>query len=167
MAVLARLMRFAERAVLALSILALLVIICAMSAQVIWRYLLNAPLRWSETLAVFGLVWLVFLGAAELMARDQQVSISTVVDLLPPRLRAVLAIGTRLATLIFVGVFLYIGLGWLNRSTHQFNHVLGLSTIWAKMALPLGGGFMVLFTLRHLVADIRRLRDHPATRGGE
>ncbi|MCB1362888.1 MAG: TRAP transporter small permease [Rhodobacteraceae bacterium] len=148
-----------ERAALALSVLALLIITAAMAAQVIWRYLLEDPLRWSEAGAVFALVWLVFLGAAELVARDVQVSIPTLVDMLPRRGRAACAILARLATLAFAGLVVWLGLDWLTRATHTFNHVLGLSTLWVKIALPLGASFMVLFTLRHLARDIRAFLD--------
>lgn len=147
--------RLLERTALVLSVIALLIVTAAMSAQVIWRYLLADPLRWSEAMAVFALVWLVFLGAAELAARDVQVSIPTAMDMLPARAKAGFAILARLATLAFVVIVAWLGLDWLTRATHTFNLVLGISTLWVKVALPLGAVFMCVFTLRHLLRDIR------------
>src|SRR5476651_2331400 len=36
-------------------------------AQVIWRYVLELPLQWSEEIARYCFVWVTFLGAAALM----------------------------------------------------------------------------------------------------
>lgn len=155
MSVQRRILRLCERAALVLSVLALVTITVAMAAQVIWRYLLNDPLRWSEAAAVSALVWLVFLGAAELAARDVQVSIPTFTDMLPARPRAAVGLLARLATLTFFAIVAWLGFDWLTRSTHTFNHVLGISTVWIKAALPLGASLMTVFTAAQLWRDAR------------
>ena len=57
----------ARAAVLGLTLLVLLV----MLAQVFFRYVLNSSLQWSEELAVWGMVWMVFVGSVLLVRRSE------------------------------------------------------------------------------------------------
>ena len=65
--------------VLCLTLLVLLV----MLAQVFFRYVLNSSLQWSEELAVWGMIWMVFVGSVLLMRRSEHISITTLVRLAP------------------------------------------------------------------------------------
>jgi tripartite ATP-independent transporter DctM subunit len=68
---------------------ALLVIaeVIVISASVIWRYALNAPLIWSDELASVLLLWLVMFGTAIAHLRNQQMRVTTIVDWLPAHWR--------------------------------------------------------------------------------
>lgn len=153
----ARLIHLVERAALAVAAAALLVVTAAMVAQVVFRYGLRAPLQWSETLSVYALVWLVFIGAGALAFRDGHVSIASVTDLLPTPLRALVQVLGRAATLALVGVVLWISWFWLTRGAHQMSPALGLSTRWVKLALPIGFGLLGLAAALRLAEDLAAL----------
>ncbi len=59
----------------ALSAALLLMILGTMSAQVVARYVLHAPISWSEEWARFVLIWLAFLAAAMVMAEGQHIAV--------------------------------------------------------------------------------------------
>jgi len=57
-------------------------------AGVIWRYVLDAPLTWSDELASILFLWLAMLGAVIALRRGEHMRLTTLVNLMPPRARA-------------------------------------------------------------------------------
>ena len=82
----------AERAVEALVrwvvIVLMLVMTVTVSLQIVFRYVFNIPLGWSEEMARFSFVWVSFFGASALMRVREHVNVTVFVDNFPPRLRA-------------------------------------------------------------------------------
>jgi TRAP-type C4-dicarboxylate transport system permease small subunit len=102
---LARINNFAAAAVKALVVSMVLVMLGALSAQVLLRYAFNVTLSWSEELSLGLFTWTVLLTAALGVREAFHVRMSLLIQRLPsgPRLRAEQAI--HLAT-VAVGCFL-------------------------------------------------------------
>jgi len=77
----------------------LALIVVALSGQVVFRYLLRAPLAHSDEIAQTALVWLTFTGAALLYRERGHVEIDFVVDKLSPRAARVVFVTIELAIL--------------------------------------------------------------------
>ncbi|MFN4129234.1 MAG: TRAP transporter small permease [Paracoccaceae bacterium] len=75
-------------------ILLMSVMTLAVLGQVVTRYLLTTSLNWSEELARLCFVCLVFLGAACLSRRNDHLAVTTLIELLPVRLRSLFLVGT-------------------------------------------------------------------------
>lgn len=89
-----------DKATLTLLVLLNLVV----GLQVFSRYVLNHSLYWSEELARYLFVWLVFLSAAMVLRMDRHIQVTAFVDLLPaPPRKAIYFLGD-LLMLAFVGV---------------------------------------------------------------
>jgi uncharacterized RDD family membrane protein YckC len=88
--------------------------------QVIFRYLLNLPLFWTEEFARYSLVWASLLGSAVAVKRGQHIAVTIFMDRLPKALRrgltifALISVATILAIIVIglttppVGVCLFI-----------------------------------------------------------
>ena len=61
--IVARIWSLVERLVLAALVLLFAAMVVACTAQVIWRYLFNDPLVWSEELARYLFIWISYLSA--------------------------------------------------------------------------------------------------------
>lgn len=59
------------------------IVLVVMTCQVISRYLLNAPLAWSEEFARYSFVWISYIGCAYCVGVDGHTSITALVDKLP------------------------------------------------------------------------------------
>jgi TRAP-type C4-dicarboxylate transport system permease small subunit len=70
--------------------------------QVFFRYALNNPLAWSEELARFTFVWLVFMSSAVVVRDDSHMSMDFVVNLLPERIRVIIDIISKVIISIFM-----------------------------------------------------------------
>ena len=82
------------------AIMAILVI-----AQVIFRYVLNDPLDWSEELARFSFIYLAFIGIGAAYGRRRHMFVDALVIELPPRFRRIAEVSVvGLATAFLVAV---------------------------------------------------------------
>ena len=143
----------ARVAVLGLTLLVLLV----MLAQVFFRYVLNSSLQWSEELAVWGMVWMVFVGSVLLVRRSEHIAITTLVRYAPPTVRPFLVIFNKAAALVFLVIVGYYGIEVFGGTFHARSPSIGLSTRWIKLAIPVGAVLMAVVAVHAIADDVRRL----------
>lgn len=143
----------ARVAVLGLTLLVLLV----MLAQVFFRYVLNSSLQWSEELAVWGMVWMVFVGSVLLVRRSEHISITTLVRYAPATVRPFLVIFNKAAALVFLVIVGYYGIEVFGGTFHARSPSIGLSTRWIKLAIPVGAVLMAVVAVHAIADDVRRL----------
>lgn len=84
----------------------LTVLLLVVGGQIFSRYVLNHSLFWSEELARYLFIYLVFLGAAIVLRREGHIQVSFFVEQLPPGLRRAVAVLVNLLLLGFVGIVL-------------------------------------------------------------
>jgi TRAP-type C4-dicarboxylate transport system permease small subunit len=94
-------------AVEAVSILLLLILVGLVSAQVFMRYVMDAPLTWSEEAARITFIWVTFIGAGLAFQRQDNLRIQLLPDALPLRSRLRLRIALYLIEVAFMGLVLY------------------------------------------------------------
>ncbi len=132
-------------------------VLAVMLAQVFFRYVLNDSLQWSEELAVWGLVWMVFIGAIGLLRHWRHISIFTFVRMLPSRLRAYPLLLSKVLALLFLLTLTYYGIEVFGGTFHATSPSIGISTRWVKLAIPVGAFFMALLAVLSIVSDSIRL----------
>ncbi|WP_319558897.1 TRAP transporter small permease [Marispirochaeta sp.] len=122
---------------------------------VIFRVFLGISASWSEDLAQFSFIFLVFIGSSAIMKEETHISISFLVDRVNPLLQRLMRIATRLLILPFM-YFFVVG-AWRNILN---NWGISLSTVrWMKIAymysvLFVTGCIMILYLLINLYKDI-------------
>ena len=136
----------------------MVILVAIMVAQVFFRYVLNSSLTWSEEVAVYLMIWVVFLGSAILVRRWEHVQIPTLVEACPQSLRIALILFGRLASMVCMAVFIWYGTEAFLGNYHAASFTTGISTRWIKLSIPVGAGFMVLYALIVLAEDIQALR---------
>lgn len=88
------------------TLLILILLNLIVGLQVFSRYVLNHSLFWSEELARYLFIYLVFLGTAIVLRRNGHIQVSFFVERLPPGLRRAVAVLVDLLLLGFVGIVL-------------------------------------------------------------
>ena len=129
-----------------------------MLAQVFFRYVLNSSLQWSEELALFGLVWIVWIGAVVLMRNWEHINIPTFIDLVPKRHRFWFISLSKIATMIFVALLIWYGFDVFTQKFHGRSPSLEISSKWAKLSIPVGAVFMMVFALNTVLRDVIEYR---------
>lgn len=121
--------RLFEEAVPSLALLIMLVVVLY---QVFMRYVLNRPPIWSDELARYLYIWMVFLGAALVSRRRAHVGMEYLPDRLPPRARRTLLLLHEGAIVVFLVAALISGLGF-----YDFYHRI------PSPAMQLPSGYLV------------------------
>lgn len=134
-----------EAAVFTVCFIQCLLMLLVVLIAVFYRYVLGNPLRWTEELARFIMIWMGLLGISLGFRRNSHIGVSFVIDRLPPRLRWVIVLVTRLLTLFFLGIVIREGIRIsLLVGAHQISPGLQISMFWPMFALPVAGCVMFL-----------------------
>jgi len=88
------------------TLILLAVLLLVVGAQIFARYVLNHSLFWSEELARYLFIYLVFLGSAIVLRRNGHIQVSFFVERLPPGPQRSVAVLVDLLLLGFVGIVL-------------------------------------------------------------
>ena len=150
-----RVLALLERATLLAARLLTGAIVVVLALQVFFRFVLNQSLIWSEEVATWCMIWVVFLGSAALMRRWEHVHIPIFVKLLPRRLQPPITLLGRVAVLACVVLLTVYGLRVFEGRFHIVSQSTGISTRWIKLSLPIGMGLMSLFAGSLVIRDVR------------
>lgn len=134
------------------------IIALVMVAQVFFRYVLNDSLYFAEELAIYTMIWTVFVGAFMLIRNWEHITITVFMNMLPFRARAVMFIVAKLLCLLFIGLVVYYGFEMVIQSAHRNSPSLLFSTRWIKLAIPVSAVLMVVFIINEIVHDYLALR---------
>ncbi|MFC4297284.1 MAG: TRAP transporter small permease [Castellaniella sp.] len=106
--------------------------------QVFLRYVLHAPLTWSEEVAKYLSIWIVFLGMAVAMRRMLLIAVEAVVQSVPERIGHAMRLLSLGLVMVFVGYLAYIGIGLTSGAADQDFASLELPMSIVYAAIPVG-----------------------------
>jgi TRAP-type transport system small permease protein len=132
--------------------------------QVVFRYGLNSSLSWSEELARYLFIWVIFLGTSSAMRRRHHMAVEALASILPTiALRPLAAIVT-IVSIAFFGVVLYTSLLLTENAIPQLSTALEISVAFVYVAAPIGAALTILHLLNQLVqiASGRSTASHQA-----
>ncbi len=126
------------------------VVLILVVLQVTMRYIFNAPLTWSEELAVFVLVWLSFVGSVICMRDHEHIEIEILVDNLPAKIRPAVIALSRIISAVFLAVLVYEGIEvtQMNFDTPSAANQIHMGYVY--MIIPLGALGMLYYDLKDL-----------------
>ena len=125
------------------------------SAQVCYRFILNDPLSWSEEAGRYLFVWISFMGAAAGVRYQVHLGIDLMDKLLSPEAYRWVVVLVNLIIQIFLLLIIYWGFKILGIIQFQESPSMHISMRYPYMAVPVGGIFMLINSLRIMVAAIQ------------
>ena len=137
-----------------LSRLLVIAIVLILSAQVFCRFVLNQSLIWSEEVATWCLVWIVYAGSVALMRHREHVAIPIFVRLLPPGLHAAAIILRGVAVVLCLGFVAWYGTALVSATMHITSQATGINTRWVKLCIPASMALMTALALDQVVRDV-------------
>jgi TRAP-type C4-dicarboxylate transport system permease small subunit len=125
----------------------LVALVAVTFSQVVFRYLLQAPLAWSEELARFLLMWLASLSAAYAFKTRSHFALRFVVDRFNPALQR--AVGTLVTFLVvtFLVVFVYQSLRFTIEVRDMFAPATQMSLAVPYSSALVGSVLMLYFVI--------------------
>jgi tripartite ATP-independent transporter DctM subunit len=126
--------------------------IVVLLAGVTCRYLLRAPLVWSDELASMLFLWLAMLGSVVALRRGEHMRMTALVGKASPQVRAFLDIVAIAAPLAFLLMVIGPAVEFAQDEAFITSPALDISNSWRAAALPVGSGLMLA------VAGLRLIR---------
>jgi TRAP-type C4-dicarboxylate transport system permease small subunit len=130
-------------------------------AQVVFRYVLERPLVWSEELARYLMIWTACLAAAEAYARGSHVGVTVFTSLLPTSVQRWIGRLVHLVTALLMVVIFYHGyrLSYLLRD--QLSTAMEIPMTWPYLAVPVGATLIFIQAAVLLVSDLTSTKPVP------
>ena len=156
-----------ESAVKWAALLILLVMFLAILLQIFTRYILNDPLIWTEELANICFAWIVFLGAALGIRRDESVRMDLFIHRIPEAAKFMLLLIQDLL-LCVVAVFLMpASLALIRQGLPLELNALRVSWAILYIPAPLFFVLVILFFPARIIQSILERRTHAMAREGQ
>lgn len=132
----------------------MIAIILAVGLGVVFRYVLNSPLFWSDEVSRYALVWMTFLGGASLVGRAEgHVKVDYFVDIMSPRMKR---FANLFAAFVVAGLLCLVTVGgvlWILKSTHASSPAMGVPMIFVYAVIPISGVIGIARLIRYLLSD--------------
>ncbi len=136
-------------------VLLAIVMVSITFAQVFARYVLSAPLFWSEELARYCFVWIVFIGAGAALKRGAHIGVDYFVQHLSEKVVNRIAIPVRLLMMFFLGTVIVNAIPVIERNMSQLSPAVGLPMGIVYLAIPIGSAIMLIYTFDELIDLLR------------
>ena len=130
------------REVVVMVLMAVLVVVVV--ASVVFRYVLLAPLSWSEEVGRYLMIWVGFLAASIAIQQGMHVGIDFVVSWVRPEVAAWLRRAARGLTALFLLIVTAYGFVLVISLWDQWSPVLQFRMTWPYLAIPVGCLLMLL-----------------------
>jgi TRAP-type transport system small permease protein len=155
----AGIIRYTSMFVLGIAASALFFMMFLIATDVISRFFFNKPIPGAYELTEYMMAIIVPLGIAYCAQRKQHVGVDIIVETFSVRNQKIVEICTESITLLLVGVLVW--QSWLNFfdtiSLHGESAVLHIPSYPFALALPVGFMAFALFSLSHLIEDVREV----------
>ncbi|KJS19249.1 MAG: hypothetical protein VR72_19745 [Clostridiaceae bacterium BRH_c20a] len=132
--------------------------------QVLFRYVFDSSLYFTEELARFMFVWAVFLASAVCSRRQIHAAIELFVSWMPKKLRKVVMIISSAFTIFFFALISVKGIEITIITWSQASPALEAPMGLIYLAIPVGGLLMLIFTIENLYTEIMN-SSQPDTEG--
>lgn len=111
--------------------------------QFFTRYVLNDSLSWTEEIARYGLMWLVFIGGAVVTRKNSHIAVELLSNVMKPSpLRTALLACVDIIKLVFMGL-----LAWFSATIIERMHYQRMTVFELPMSIVYGGVLLGCFMM--------------------
>ncbi|WP_375334800.1 TRAP transporter small permease [Arenibacter sp. ARW7G5Y1] len=119
---------------------------------VVSRYIFNTSFYWSDEIARYCFVWLIFLSAALAVKEKQHIRVTYFIDLLPDNVRKNIILLGQLLFLFFLIFLVISGFIWVLELKNSNSPALGLPlNIVLYSALPVGSLLSIPYVIKQII----------------
>ena len=119
------------------------------STSIFFRYVLNDSITWSEEIAKYLMVWMVFVGAPVAMIQSRHIAIEIFPNLFRPRIRALIFLIVNLLIVVTMAFWTYRGftytMGGMSQVMSSFDKI-PLGVVFAS--IPFGSCIMMIISFQ-------------------
>ncbi|MCL2000561.1 MAG: TRAP transporter small permease [Planctomycetes bacterium] len=133
------------------------VMIVTMLLQVFTRYVINHPLPWTEELSRFSYIYAIFLGAILVQRSKHHMTVTLLVEKLPPGARLVQQVFSDLVSLMVLGIVFHGTWIQMDKTYGILASTIPISYTFIYLALAIGSGGMILLIVTSLIQTVQKI----------
>jgi TRAP-type C4-dicarboxylate transport system permease small subunit len=127
--------------------------------QVISRFIIKNPSRWSEEVARYLMIWITFLAASVGVTQRNHLGLNIVVDSIKnAKVHYFFIILQHVCLIAFSLVLLIYGLQYTIEGSRQTGMSIMLKMSYVYSVIPISGFFMVINSIENIVQDVKAHR---------
>ena len=126
------------------------------TAQIVFRYVINSSLSWSQDLLTFMLIWSVFIGISLAVKRRKHIKVELAFSILPEKTQLFLKVLSNIVFMVFCSIISYFSFAKVYKLMFinpQISESTGLSMWMIQIAVPLG----FALSIYRLIVDTKLL----------
>jgi len=124
---------------------------------VVFRYVLQSPLSWSEEVARYLMIWAASLAISIGIMRREHLGITFLISRIPPSAQKGAAVLVNLAVLWFLWILTKFGYYMALEGQMQLSPVLAkyrINMMWSLSAIPVAGALAIIQTVLQIIIDL-------------
>lgn len=133
------------------AIAAFIVMVVSSSLQIVFRFILNIPLPWSEELSRYAFVWSTTLGISIYMRGRKHSSVDILENFLPQGARRGLFVVIDLLCEVFFAIMIFGGIKMVSVTMRQISPSLSIPMGYMYLSIPISGLIMALMSAENLL----------------
>lgn len=145
---------FEEYILIALSIFTVVIIF----SQVVMRYVFNSSLSWSEEIARYGFIWLIYIGVSYGVKKRKHLRVDAITMLFEEKGTAVIKMIANILFLIFALVIAYYGLDIVTKITRE-SAALQIPMEYVYASLAFGMILTSIRLIQNIIIDYKDIKN--------
>lgn len=151
-------MKVFYNAILTICSLLFIVIMFATVAGVFFRYVVGTPLIWSDELARFALIWMVFLGAGVVSFKDKHLFVDFIYEFTSPKMTSILRTFTVIVVLVFLVTLVIFSFDLLRVAGYNTSPALDIPYSFWRGSVVAGAILMIIAMVYNQFQRIKKWR---------
>ncbi|WP_082235407.1 TRAP transporter small permease [Halobacillus massiliensis] len=138
----------------------LAVMVVVVFLQVFMRYIMDNSLSWSEELARYCFIWVIYVGISYGVKKRRHISVDAMMLLFKDKAKIYFSILANVLFLVFCGFVVFYGSGIVSQllAFGQTTPALQIPTAIVYAAPPVGMGLAGIRLIQNIIVDINRIR---------
>jgi TRAP-type C4-dicarboxylate transport system permease small subunit len=131
---------------------------------VLFRYVLQSPLSWSEEVARYLMIWAASLAISIGIMRREHLGITFLSSRIPASAQKYVALLVNLAVLWFLWILTKFGYYMALEGQTQLSPVLAkykVNMLWSLSAIPVAGALAIIQTVLQMMVDLFKIKEDP------
>lgn len=133
----------------------LLIIVAITIVQVFYRFAFNSPLTWSDELARFLFIWMVFIGAAIVSYDDKHLGVEILQEKMSHKTKFITSLIMRVVILFALIVTAFSSVELVQIAHSQSSGALEIPYSYWRVSATVGSVLMVIATISRSIIDIK------------
>ena len=125
--------------------------------QVLFRYVFNHSLSWSEELCRYLFVWTVFIGSGLGLYKRKHVGVDLLEKALPIPIRRYFILFLDACVIVFLIFFLIVGTELAMKNMTQLSPAMGIPLGYIYISIPFGSIVMLIYAIRAAVISFKQI----------